>query len=122
MSTPPLALALANQLLRPAFGSRRSPDRIFDRIVVETGEAKGGGQFVDGCRALLGWWARADNLTPVGWQSAQVFVRRHLANRARIRRLIAEHPEIEREPIEKPVFVVGLPRTANALRAEVDPA
>ncbi|MEU6304216.1 sulfotransferase family protein [Streptomyces chartreusis] len=115
MSTPPLALALANQLLRPAFGSRRSPDRIFDRIVVETGEAKGDGQFVDDFRALLGWWAKAENLTPVGWQSAQVFVRRHLANRARIRTLIAERPEIEREPIEKPVFVVGLPRTATTV-------
>nr|WP_272923414.1 sulfotransferase [Streptomyces sp. SID5643] len=29
--------------------------------------------------------------------------------------MIAEHPEIEREPIEKPVFVVGLPRTATTV-------
>ncbi|MET9969025.1 sulfotransferase, partial [Streptomyces sp. NPDC006356] len=115
MSTSPLLLTLANQLLRPAFGSRRSPDRVFDRIVVETGEAKGDGQFVDDFRSLLSWWARAENLTPVGWQSAQVFVRRHLANRARVRGLIAGHPEIEREPIERPVFVVGLPRTATTL-------
>ncbi|SDP17531.1 Sulfotransferase family protein [Streptomyces sp. cf386] len=115
MSTPPLVLALANQLLRPAFGSRRDPDRIFDRIAVEAGEAHGDRQFVDDFRALLGWWAKAENLTPVGWQSAQVFVRRHLANRARVRGLIAAHPEIEREPIEQPVFVVGLPRTATTV-------
>ncbi|MGW6907622.1 sulfotransferase family protein [Streptomyces sp. NPDC054940] len=115
MSTPPLVLALANQLLRPAFGSRRAPDRIFDRIAVEAGEAHGDRQFVDDFRALLGWWAKAENLTPVGWQSAQVFVRRHLANRARVRGLIAAHPEIEREPIEQPVFVVGLPRTATTV-------
>ncbi|MCF1599111.1 sulfotransferase family protein [Streptomyces muensis] len=115
MSTSPLLLTLTNQLLRPAFGSRRGPDRVFDRIVVETGEAKGDGQFVDDFRALLSWWARAENLTPVGWQSAQVFVRRHLANRARVRGLIAEHPEIEHEPIERPVFVVGLPRTATTV-------
>ncbi|MFI5552722.1 sulfotransferase family protein [Streptomyces sp. NPDC051738] len=113
MSTPPLALA--NQLLRPAFASRRSPDRVFDRIAVEAGEAHGDRQFVDDFRALLGWWAKAENLTPVGWQSAQVFVRRHLANRARVRGLIAAHPEIEREPIERPVFVVGLPRTATTV-------
>ncbi|MEJ8671344.1 sulfotransferase [Streptomyces sp. MS1.AVA.1] len=119
MSSPPLALTLANQLLRPGFGSRRGPDRIFDRIVVETGEAKGDRQFVDDFRLLLGWWARAENLTPVGWQSAQVFVRRHLANRARVRGLIAEHPEIGREPIEKPVFVVGLPRTATTVTHSV---
>ncbi|MFG2552417.1 sulfotransferase family protein [Streptomyces sp. NPDC048581] len=115
MPTPPLALALANQLLRPAFASRRSPDRVFDRIAVEAGEAHGDRQFVDDFRALLGWWAKAENLTPVGWQSAQVFVRRHLANRARVRGLIAAHPEIEREPIERPVFVVGLPRTATTV-------
>lgn len=119
MSSPPLALTLANQLLRPGFGSRRGPDRIFDRIVVEAGEAKGDRQFVDDFRLLLGWWARAENLTPVGWQSAQVFVRRHLTNRARVRALVAEHPEIEREPVEKPVFVVGLPRTATTVTHSV---
>ncbi|WP_086561180.1 sulfotransferase family protein [Streptomyces africanus] len=115
MSTSPLALTLANLLLRPGFGSRRDPDRVFGRLVVEAGEAPGDGEFVDGFRSLLGWWAKAERLTPVGWQSAQVHVRRHLANRARVLRLIAEHPEIEREPIEKPVFVVGLPRTATTV-------
>ncbi|MFJ4979745.1 sulfotransferase family protein [Streptomyces coeruleorubidus] len=119
MSTSPLPLTLANLLLRPGFGSRRDPDRIFDRIVVEAGEAPGDREFVDGFRSLLGWWAKAENLTPVGWQSAQVHVRRHLTNRARVLRLIAEHPEIEREPIEKPVFVVGLPRTATTVTHSV---
>ncbi|MDF3143828.1 sulfotransferase, partial [Streptomyces sp. T21Q-yed] len=115
MSSPPIALTLADLLLRPTFGSRREHDRVFDRIAVEAGETPGDRQFVDDFRVLLGWWAKAENLTPVGWQSAQVFVRRHLANRARVRRLIAGHPEIEREPIEKPVFVVGLPRTATTV-------
>ncbi|MFC7813490.1 hypothetical protein ACFUTR_02330 [Streptomyces sp. NPDC057367] len=48
-------------------------------------------------------------------------VGRHLTNRARIRRLIAEHPGSEREPVEKPVFVVGLPRTATTLTHGVLP-
>ncbi|MFI7412300.1 sulfotransferase family protein [Streptomyces sp. NPDC049627] len=115
MSSSPLALTLANVLLRPGFGSRRDPGRVFDRIAAEAGQAPGDRQFVDDFRSLLGWWAEAENLTPVGWQSAQAFVRRHLANRARVRRLIAEHPEIEREPIDRPVFVVGLPRTATTV-------
>ncbi|MFF8017133.1 sulfotransferase [Streptomyces sp. NPDC007929] len=119
MSSSPLALTLAGLALRPAFGSRRDPGRIFDRIVVETGEAPGDREFVDDFRALLGWWAKAEHLTPVGWQAAQGHVRRHLANRARVRRLIAEHPEIEREPIERPVFVVGLPRTATTVTHSV---
>ncbi|MEU0587303.1 sulfotransferase [Streptomyces sp. NPDC006132] len=119
MSSSPLALTAANLLLRPAFGSRRNPGRVFDRIAVEAGQAPGDQEFTDGFRSLLGWWAKAENLTPVGWQSAQAHVRRHLANRARVRRLIAEHPEIEREPIETPVFVVGLPRTATTVTHSV---
>ncbi|MFI9274123.1 sulfotransferase family protein [Kitasatospora sp. NPDC052896] len=115
MSSAPLALTFANLLLRPGFGSRRVPDRTFDRLVATTGQADGDQQFVDDFRSLLRRWAGDENLTPVGWLSAQAHVRRHLANRARIRRLIAEHPAIEREPIERPVFVVGLPRTATTL-------
>ncbi|MER5210831.1 sulfotransferase [Streptomyces sp. NPDC002838] len=115
MSSTPLPLTLANLLLRPTFGSRRTPDRIFDRLLADAGQAKGDERFADDFRLLLRWWAGAEHLTPVGWAAAQVHVRRHLANRARIRRLIAEYPAIEREPIEKPVFVVGLPRTATTL-------
>ncbi|WP_282697513.1 sulfotransferase [Streptomyces sp. CC208A] len=119
MSSPPLALVLADLLMRPAFGSRRDPGRVFDSIAAAAGEAPGDRQFVDDFRSLLAWWAKADRLTPVGWQSARTHVRRHLTNRARVRRLIAEHPEIEREPIEKPVFVVGLPRTATTVTHSV---
>lgn len=115
MSSAPLALTLANLLLRPRLGSRRAPDRTFDRLVAETGQAEGDQRFVDDFRFLLRHWAGDENLTPVGWLSAQGHVRRHLANRARIRRLIAAHPAIEREPIDEPVFVVGLPRTATTL-------
>lgn len=115
MSRTPLALGLADLLLRPAFGSRRTPDRTFDRLLARAGGAEGDERFADGFRSLLRWWAGAENLTPVGWQAAQTHVRRHLTNRARIRRLIAEHPAIEQEPVERPVFVVGLPRTATTL-------
>ncbi|MGC9440852.1 sulfotransferase family protein [Streptomyces sp. WG5] len=115
MPSTPLALRLADLLLRPASRSRHTPDRTFDRLLARAGGAEADERFADDFRSLLRWWAGAENLTPVGWQSAQSHVRRHLAGRARIRRLIAEHPGIEREPVEKPVFVVGLPRTATTL-------
>ncbi|MFI2435058.1 sulfotransferase family protein [Streptomyces sp. NPDC018693] len=115
MSSAPLALTVANALLRPGFGSRHAPDRVFDRLVAKAGQADGDEEFVDGFRFLLRHWAADDNLTPVGWMSAQAHVRRHLETRARIRRLIAENPAIAEEPIERPVFVVGLPRTATTL-------
>ncbi|MFI9764563.1 sulfotransferase family protein [Streptomyces sp. NPDC051963] len=119
MSSAPLPLTLANVLLRPAFGSRRDPDRAFDRIVGKAGQSDGDEWFTDGFRLLLREWAADEELSPVGWQAGQAHVRRHLTNRARIRRLIAEHPDIEQEPIEKPVFVVGLPRTATTLTHSV---
>ncbi|MFI7502972.1 sulfotransferase family protein [Streptomyces sp. NPDC049687] len=113
MASGPLPLALANLLLRPGFASRRTPDRAFDRLAAQAGPA--GAEFTAEFRFLLRHWARDEHLTPVGWWSAQGHVRRHLANRARVRRLIAEHPRIAQEPIERPVFVVGLPRTATTL-------
>ncbi|MEV6173980.1 sulfotransferase [Streptomyces sp. NPDC051954] len=119
MSSAPLPLTLANVLLRPAFGSRRDPDRAFDRIAGKAGQTDGDEWFTDGFRLLLREWAADEELSPVGWQAGQAHVRRHLTNRARVRRLIAEHPDIEQEPIEKPVFVVGLPRTATTLTHSV---
>lgn len=117
MPSTPSALTLGNLLLRPTLRSRRDPDRVFERILDKAGWAKEEGEeeFLDGFRFLLRQWAGDPGLSPVGWQSAQSHVRRHLTNRARIRRLIAEHPAIEEEPVERPVFVVGLPRTASTL-------
>ncbi|MEU9917676.1 sulfotransferase [Streptomyces sp. NPDC051001] len=114
MPSAQLALTLANLLLRPASGSRRAPDRAFDQIA-KAGQVDGDEPFTDGFRFLLRQWAGAQDLTPVGWQAARSHVRRHLTNRARVMRLIAENPAIEQEPIDKPVFVVGLPRTATTL-------
>jgi hypothetical protein len=119
VSSTPLPLTLANLLLRPALGSRHDADRAFERIVAKAGQADGDEEFVDGFRFLPREWAGDEGLSPVGWQAAQAHVRRHLTNRARIRRLIAEHPGIEREPVERPVFVVGLPRTATTLTHSV---
>ncbi|MFF6786222.1 sulfotransferase [Streptomyces sp. NPDC012510] len=115
MPSTPSALTLANLLLRPTLRSRRDPDRVFERIADKAGRAEGDEEFTEGFRFLLRHWAGDTDLSPVGWQSAQAHVRRHLTNRARIRRLIAENPAIEEEPIERPVFVVGLPRTATTL-------
>ncbi|MFF7637989.1 sulfotransferase family protein [Kitasatospora sp. NPDC008050] len=115
MPAAPLALTLANLLLRPGFGARRNPDQVFDRLIATIAQADGDQPFTDDFRLLLRTWSRDDSLTPVGWASAQAHVRRQLGNRARIRRLISQHPAIEREPIERPVFVVGLPRTATTL-------
>ncbi|MFE3166588.1 sulfotransferase family protein [Streptomyces sp. NPDC059224] len=115
MSFAPFPLTLANLLLGPASRSRRTPDRTFERLLDAAGWTEGDEPFADGFRHLLRWWSGAEHLTPVGWLSARGHIGRHLANRARVRRLLAEHPGIERESVDRPVFVVGLPRTATTL-------
>ncbi|MEU2620296.1 sulfotransferase [Streptomyces sp. NPDC007157] len=115
MSFGPFPLALANLLLGPVSRTRRTPDQAFEQLLAAAGQAEGDEPFADDFRHLLRCWSRAEHLTPVGRLSARGHVGRHLANRARIRRLLAEHPGIEREPVDRPVFVVGLPRTATTL-------
>jgi hypothetical protein len=53
----PLPLTLANLLTRPAFGSRRDPDRAFDRILARAGQEEVDEWFVDDFRLLLREWA-----------------------------------------------------------------
>ncbi|MEU2333765.1 sulfotransferase [Streptomyces sp. NPDC013172] len=115
MPMDPLPLTLANLFLRPGFRGRRAPDRAFDRLLDAAGPTEGDEPYTEDFRHLLRCWADAEHLTPVGWLSARGHVGRHLANRARVRRLIAAHPGIEQEPITAPVFVAGLPRTATTL-------
>ena len=57
MAADPLSLTLANLVLRPALGSRRDPERVFDRIVGKVGWEEGDEAFVEGFRSLLGEWA-----------------------------------------------------------------
>lgn len=51
----------------------------------------------------------------MGWYAFASDVQGRLANRARVRRLIAKHPAIAAAPISRPIVVVGLPRTATTL-------
>lgn len=66
MSATNLPLTPANLLLRPAFGSRREPERVFERMVGKAGWADGDEWFVDGFRPLLREWAADEEFSPVG--------------------------------------------------------
>ncbi|WP_100448549.1 sulfotransferase family protein [Glycomyces xiaoerkulensis] len=109
-----------NALLKPASAGRRHPDRAFDGIV-ERAERRTGGdaaavpEFVEDFRFLVRSFVDGTGLSPMGWQSVVSDIGSRLENRLRVHRLIAEHPEIADEPIERPVFIVGLPRTATTL-------
>ncbi|WP_026932267.1 sulfotransferase family protein [Glycomyces tenuis] len=108
-----------NALLAPVSGGRKHPERAW-RKVVEQAEANTGGtragseSFIDGLRFRFECFSEL-KLSPLGWQGVLSESRGRLENRFRIQKLIAEHPEIADEPIEAPIFVTGLPRTATTL-------
>jgi hypothetical protein len=98
----------------------RSPDRTFDALVTNAerktrADAAAVPEFVDDLRFLLSSFAACPGLSPMGWQSVVSDVGIRLENRLRTARLIRQIPEIEDEPIEDPVIIVGLPRTATTL-------
>lgn len=68
--------------------------------------------------------AEAD-LTPMGLAIFTRSVTGYLANRMRVEDWLARHPEILSQPVEKPTFVFGLPRTGTTLTINLlneDPA
>lgn len=116
-------LALANLATAPALRTRNDPYRTFDKLYAdlraEHGFAITDTGVLDGLRHLLIAYALEPGLSGVGWQIAQQFVTHHLDNRMRVQALHAKHPELADIRVEKPVFVVGLPRTATTLTHKV---
>jgi len=53
------------------------------------------------------------NLHEVGVAGWQTMLLRILSNRLRMQRDFAAHPEIARQPIEAPIFCIGMPRTGS---------
>ena len=52
-------------------------------------------------------------LSPFGVVSNHTFILGLLESRLRIEDLLRRHPEIEQVPLERPIFIVGLPRTGT---------
>ncbi|HEX2145252.1 MAG TPA: sulfotransferase [Glycomyces sp.] len=71
--------------------------------------------FIDDLGFLLQCFARVPDLTPLGWTVQLRSAEQRLANRLRVRWINSQNPLVGAEPIERPVFIVGLPRTATTL-------
>lgn len=111
---------ILNILLQPTTLSQRNPDRVFDGIVAKAERSTGGDaaalpKFIEEFRFLMQCFVSDTNLSPMGWQSVVQDLRNRIENRLRVHRLLTEIPAIAAEPIERPVFIVGLPRTATTL-------
>jgi hypothetical protein len=71
--------------------------------------------FVDDLGVLLQCFASVPDLTPLGWNVQLRSAAQRLENRLRVKWIHAQNPLVAAEPIERPVFIVGLPRTASTL-------
>ncbi|RIL07940.1 MAG: sulfotransferase [Proteobacteria bacterium] len=112
----PRALRAANALLAPVArrlfpldpGSLTAAARRRERAG-DFGDAS----FEEPLRVLCDALAREADLSPVGRLLARELLLGLLATRLRLAALLREHPEIERERVEAPLVVLGLPRTGT---------
>lgn len=114
-----------NAMMQSSSRKQRSDaDAAFDKLVARAEQESGGSSagdeaFLEEYRTLLREVATVPTISGLGWTGMLTDLRTRMANRFRVRRLIAEHPEIADEPIDRPIIVTGLPRTATTLAHKI---
>ncbi|THV30088.1 sulfotransferase family protein [Glycomyces paridis] len=109
-----------NLVLAPSTSGRKRPLEAWAKTVSEVvrssgHSAEGEETFIEEFGFMLKCLADEPRLTPLGWTSAIAEAKPRLENRLRVKAIAAEHPAVLDERIERPVFVIGLPRTATSL-------
>jgi hypothetical protein len=99
--------------LRPV---RLSVDSLLEKATANTGLTDmGGDEFREPLTLLVESLETEANLSLMGRLVARGDLLRTLENRLRMVDLFRQHPEIAGEPIERPIFVVGPPRTGTTI-------
>ncbi len=75
----------------------------------------GDGDFREGLGILLASYETESRLTALGRALLRGDTVQALANRLRNQHVLKTHPEIRSVPIERPIFIVGLPRSGTTL-------
>ncbi|PRY56779.1 sulfotransferase family protein [Glycomyces artemisiae] len=103
-------------------------DAVFDKLTAKARKDSGTTDLVlsdedaaimESLRFLLHCWAATPALSGVGWRSAKDMVEARISNLLTVRRLQAQHPQVRDEVVERPIFVLGLPRTATTLTQHI---
>ncbi|MEU6860184.1 sulfotransferase [Glycomyces sp. NPDC046736] len=114
-----------NAVMSPALSRAvRNPDKAFAQALAKAEAAAGVSAdidraFVEDYRELMRRFAQVRDISYLGWTATVSELGMRMENRLRIKRLHAEHPEIAHQPIDRPIIVVGLPRTATTLAHKV---
>jgi hypothetical protein len=113
-----------NAALGRATRARTDPEqalRLWRVRVAEIAAAAGLGPdaddraFIDDLGFMLQCFARVPGLTPLGWGVQLRSAEQRLENRLRVKWIHSQNPRVGAERIERPIFIVGLPRTASTL-------
>jgi hypothetical protein len=108
----------ADRLLEAsAFGQAHEPEELFDRIERAASRWAGDEEPAEewvraGMRELLQSTLEVD-MSPFGRMVSWVEMARRMGNTVRLRTLLRQCPEIEAQPLEAPIVIVGLPRSAT---------
>lgn len=70
---------------------------------------------LEGLGVLLKSYAEEAGYSERGSQMAHADLVNHMASRMKVEAWLKDHPELPERPIEKPLFVFGLPRTGTTL-------
>jgi len=89
---------------------------LLDKAIRRAGSSDFGGEgFLEGMRVLLDSVEREAELSTLGRLSCRETLLRYLENRLRLTEYRAQHPLVAEQRIERPIFIVGLPRTGTTL-------
>jgi hypothetical protein len=92
------------------------PQDLLDAAVRRAGSSDFGGDgFREGMDVLLDSVEREADLSTLGRISCRETLLRYLENRLRLTEYRTQHPEVADEVIERPIFIVGLPRTGTTI-------
>jgi hypothetical protein len=78
-------------------------------------EDLGPGEVIEPLQVLLDTVADDPQFSPLGRLAWTIILRRHLTSRLRIVDHVRKHPEVHDVVIEKPMIILGLPRTGTTL-------
>ncbi|MDH3818658.1 MAG: sulfotransferase, partial [Myxococcales bacterium] len=89
---------------------------LLDTAVRRAGSSDfGGGGFREGMAVFLDSVEREADLSTLGRISCRETILRYLENRLRLQEYSSKHPEVADEVIERPMFIIGLPRTGTTI-------
>jgi hypothetical protein len=105
--------------LRASMAPLAAPLRLETEVLLADAAAQtglddfGNSEFEERLGVILSALREEAGLSPFGVLSWYTMVRQLLQNRLLLQDLLKRHPEIHEERIERPIFIVGLPRTGT---------